>query len=367
MRVIFTIALLFCFAITQAQDQNLRGLLGMHELTCRYIDSLVQQKIIALKAEERQDSIPPLLDYWQANCETSEAMVRVQILSDFENQNPPHDLEALQPFFEDYLSNLRYYEDYSDFFSETNEYRLLAYTKAWADSLFNANAAHTPAQRFVLETLSRSSASEAENLPFTKKYSKLKAMPELQKSIRYPRGIYINWELGLLSYHYQGELSRYLNVSPALHAGFGASVNANFHFLLYGQVGVSSFKNDLRINEFDTSQFTRGSYSLSVGLQFSHTLINTANFDLLSLYSAGYKFLDTGLEEERVNSEGETYDQDLGLHSYDLALGLQADFRLYRYRHIGIRATYHFTDFNLGTRALDDLRGGYFALGLVLH
>lgn len=367
MRVILTIALLFCFALARAQNQNLRELLGMRELSCSYVDSLVQHKIIALKADERQDSIPKLLSYWQANCEPSEAMVRIQILNDIENGYPLADLETLQPFLSRYYLNLSYQEKTNPYSGYPLDSTLLNYTQAWADSLLNTESNKTTAEQFVLQILAQASATEAKHLAYSKPYYDLEGNEELRKRIKHPDGFYIDWELGLLSYHYQRELARYLDISPALHLAIGSGSEQKTGVFIYGQFAASNFKNDFRIIGADSAAFTQGKYSISTGLQLNYRLIETHPFRLKSIVNVGYTFLDSGLEEERVNSEGETYNKDLGMNSYDLGLGLQADFRLYHYRHLGLRATYHFTDFNLGTRALNDLSGGHFAIGLIFY
>ena len=331
-----------------AQEKNFSDLFVPARESCAEKERRIPILIIKNGRDESNSTLDSLLGYWQQGCESSEVIIRTQILHELNQGIALNSDASLASFYAMYINNLSTYRSADDF----QDY--LAFTSTWAQTLLNQKT-WDKRENLCLKILSTTRNQAAKNLINKSESLELKegreTKKELSQSSAFGSNLYL--DLGYANTLFTEALEKNIGTAHGFMLNGGISyLRHDFGFDL-----VVSFPNrsdSVRVLLEGISQKSDINSVVYFGGYYAYEFLKTPRTSLAFRTMLGYNLLNTDLNTYNVQNDTETL---FSLESLSLGLGLEWKIRLYGTRQIGIRSSYNYCNFNRNNELRSSLSG----------
>lgn len=348
-----------------SQDPLLRDLTQEPSASCTEVQDSILPRIQQSAFQNLEQLLPRALPYWERACGRSEGLLRTELLWTIHSGGDLPEARALLPYYQAYLQERNFWNYYRQDPQVASWRKYGAYTSHWASWLRSSDSIpRDSSQALTLALLAYPLDQPLERwlwTPASTQHSP-EVIQTLRDSVEKQRIESVYWELSIFQAGYTGELQRRLKTRPGLQAALGIRSGKRSHLQFYLGIAGLGMEEELRINQLDSNYRGKGSFLLRAGAQMYYRLWQEPWNAAYLLGGLGYAGLDTGVEQaDRAPDEPES---NVMLGSADLSLGLEWNILQHGRRKWGLRGVYHLLDFNQGIRALSDLRGNMWEIGL---
>lgn len=348
-----------------SQDPLLRDLTQEPSASCPEVQDSLLPRIQQSAFQDLNRLIPRVLPYWERACGRSEAILRTELLWTIQSGGKLPEAQVLLPYFQAYLEERNFWNYYPNDPQVATWKKYGDYTAHWASWLRSSDSLPGDStQALTLALLSYPLERPLEHWLWksASRGHSPKIIQALRDSVEAQRIGMTYWEFSFFQPGYSGKLKSRLGARPGLQAALGIRSGKRSHIQFYLGLAGIEMQEDLRINQLDSNYRGKGNLLLRAGAQMYYRLWQGRWNAGYLLGGLGYAGLDTGVE--RANRSPDEPESEVMIGSADISLGLEWNILQHGRRKWGLRGIYHLMDFNQGIRALSDLRGNMWEIGL---